>query len=197
MMDDDIYKIRTLIRTDTLTGVGNMIGFYENLRSRMETERDTPFSLISIDINDLRKVNENLGRSAGDSAIRWFALVLSEETNGEVYRIGGDEFAVILSDIAPETIRSVLKKLEKRFNEESQRGHLEPPVGRIAVVNFSKMTEWSVERTMGTIYSVLNKRKDFQSNNYEIFDAHEIQNVEALNTSTLDMIKKLAHVGEL
>ena len=197
MMDDDIYKIRQLFRTDTLTGVGNMIGFYENLHSRMEKEPDSPFSLISIDVVGLKKVNDNFGRSAGDSTIRWFALVLSEETNGEVYRIGGDEFAVILSEINSETVRSVLKKLEQRFNQESHRGYLEPPVANVAVVNFSKITEWSLVRTMGIIDTVLNKKTELKSSNYAIFEAHEVPNLAVLNTSTMDMIEKLARVGEL
>ena len=196
-MDENIFEIRQLFRTDTLTGVGNMIGFYENLHSRLENEPNSPFSLISIDVYDLKKVNDNFGRSAGDSTLRWFALVLSEETKGDVYRIGGDEFAVILRDIAPETVRAVMKKLEKRFNEESHQGYLEPPVARIAVVNFSKITEWSLSRTMEILYSVLNKRKKFKANNYEIFEAHEIPNAEELDTSTMDMIEKLARVGEL
>jgi diguanylate cyclase (GGDEF)-like protein len=50
---------------------------------------------------------------------------------------------------------------------------------------------------MEILYSVLNKRKEFKANYYEIFEAHEIPNVEELDTSTMDMIEKLARVGEL
>ena len=58
-MTDNYFELRQLLRTDALTGVGNMIGFYESLYSRLENNPDTPFSLISIDINGLKEVNDN------------------------------------------------------------------------------------------------------------------------------------------
>lgn len=197
MVDKNIYKIRELFRIDTLTGAGNMIGFYENLHARIETVPDAPFSLISIDVCGLKKINDTFGRSAGDSAIRWFALVLSEETDGEVYRIGGDEFAVILSDTRPENIRTTLQKLQKRFDQEGPQEHLEPPVAQVAVVNFSKINEWSLVRATGMIYSVLNRLKELKENNYKIYEADQIPDVDIVSTSTMDMIEKLARVGEM
>lgn len=196
-MIDNHIELRQLLRTDTLTGVGNMIGYYESLYSRMENEPDTPFTLISIDIKDLKEVNDNFGRSSGDSTIRWFALVISEETKGEVFRLGGDEFAVILSKSSPERLSSVMSKLNQRLNEEAAQANLKPPAAYIAAVNFHNLTEWSIIRALGIFYAVIEKKKDEQNEKYEIFEADEIQDVRGLNTSTLDIIKKLAGVGEL
>ena len=118
-MIENHLDLRQLLRTDSLTGVGNMIGFFENLYSRLENDPNSPFSIISIDIMDLHEINKNFGHTVGDSTIRWFALVISEETKGEVFRLGGDEFAVILSK--PEQLSSVMSKLYKRLNLEAAR----------------------------------------------------------------------------
>ena len=142
-MIDNLDELRQLFRTDALTGVGNMIGFYESLYSRMENEPDKPFSLVSIDIRGLKDVNDNFGHSAGDSTLRWFANVISEETKEKVYRLGGDEFSVILSNRTPELISSLVNKLEKRLNVEAPLANLTAPAAFIAVVNFNDFTKWS------------------------------------------------------
>jgi diguanylate cyclase (GGDEF)-like protein len=163
----------------------------------MENEPDTPFSLISIDVCGLKEVNDNFGHSAGDSTLRWFAHVLVEETNEEVFRLGGDEFSVILRNSTPELIASVMDKLVRRMNKEAPQANLKPPAAFIAVVNFNDLTKWSLVRVMGTFYHAIQKKKEMQTDKYEVFEADEISNLRGLNTSTLDMIEKLARVGEL
>jgi diguanylate cyclase (GGDEF)-like protein len=194
-MIENHLDLRQLLRTDALTGVGNMIGFFESLYSRLENEPNSPFSLVSIDIMDLHAINEKFGRSVGDSTIRWFALVISEETKGEVFRLGGDEFAVILN--RPEQIPSVMSKLSKRLNAEAAQAHLTPPGVFISVVNFKDLTEWSLVRIMGMINHVLEVKKENRAEGYEVFETDEIPELIGLNTSTLDMIEKLARVGDL
>jgi diguanylate cyclase (GGDEF)-like protein len=90
-----------------------------------------------------------------------------------------------------------LQRLEKRFNQEGQQEYLEPPVAHIAAVNFSNISEWTLSRVMGIIYSVIEKRKTSTRGEFHIFDADLIPDVENLNTSTIDMIEKLAQVGGL
>jgi diguanylate cyclase (GGDEF)-like protein len=196
-MIDNLVELRQLFRTDALTGVGNLIGFYESLFTRMENEPDSPFSLISIDICGLKEVNDNFGHSAGDSTLRWFAHVLVEETKEEVFRLGGDEFSVIVSNNSPELISSVVNKLVQRLNEEAPQANLKPPVAYIAVVNFNDLTKWSLVRVMGTFYHAIEKKKEMHTKKCEMFEADEISNLRGLNTSTLDMIEKLARVGDL
>jgi diguanylate cyclase (GGDEF)-like protein len=196
-MDENYKELRRLFRTDTLTGMGNMIGFYERLYSRMENEPDTPFSLLSIDICDLQEVNDNFGRSAGDSTIRWFAQVILEETEGEVFRIGGDEFAVILSRGSPEFLSSMMGKLTTRLNQEASQAYLTPPVANIAVVNFNDFTEGSLVRIMGIFYDVIDKKKENRTKEFEVYEADDIPDLRGLNTANQDMIEKLARVGEL
>lgn len=193
----NLTELRDFLRADALTGVGNMIGFYERLYSQMEADPYTPFSLISIDVRGLKEVNDKLGHSAGDSTLRWFASVVLEETKGEVYRLGGDEFSIILRDCTPEIISSVVHNLEKRLNAEAPKANLKPPAASIAVVNFKDLTKWTLVRVVGTFYHVIEKKKEMQTKEYEVFEADDLPNLRGLNTTTLDMIEKLARVGKL
>lgn len=85
---------------DGLTGIGNRTAFEERLDELEKTKsHDTAIGIVMFDVNDLKYVNDNLGHPLGDSMIRTAAEIISgafEKVNGECFRIGGDEFAVIL-----------------------------------------------------------------------------------------------------
>ena len=63
---DNYHKI---VRMDALTGVGNQVGFYEWLLTPKQEEQFTPFSLMSTEVRDLKKLNQQGGRDAGDTAL--------------------------------------------------------------------------------------------------------------------------------
>ncbi len=80
---------------------------------------------ISIDLNNLKRANDTMGHSAGDVLIRGIATVLREAVGneGKIYRIGGDEFVVLIHDITDDGIEKVLKRIERKcrvkYNEEN------------------------------------------------------------------------------
>jgi diguanylate cyclase (GGDEF)-like protein len=88
--------------TDHLTGLANRRRFERTLeREVARTARHgRPFSLITLDIDYFKQVNDTHGHEAGDEAIRSIARVLQQGTRGVdlAARIGGEEFAVILTE---------------------------------------------------------------------------------------------------
>ena len=72
-------------------------------------------AIIVFDLNDFKKINDILGHKSGDNAIYNAAKILKQSfmTIGESYRIGGDEFCVICSNVDNEAIDNALKKLEQ------------------------------------------------------------------------------------
>jgi diguanylate cyclase (GGDEF)-like protein len=109
--------------TDHLTGLANRRRFERQLeREVARTARHgRPFSLITIDIDHFKQVNDSYGHEAGDEAIKTLARVLQQGTRGIdlAARIGGEEFAVILTETnlsgaveVAERLRVTLKSVE-------------------------------------------------------------------------------------
>ena len=95
-----VDQLAAQARTDTLTRLGNRRAFEDDLGSTIATRGETAqhFTLLAIDLDGLKKINDRAGHPAGDVQIRKVADCLREVvgTDGGVYRTGGDEFMVIL-----------------------------------------------------------------------------------------------------
>lgn len=109
--------------TDHLTGLANRRRFERQLEREVgRTMRfGHPFSLLMIDIDNFKNLNDSFGHDAGDDAIRRISKVLREGTRGIdlAARIGGEEFAVLLVETTQagatevaERLRLAIKTLE-------------------------------------------------------------------------------------
>ena len=107
--------------TDGLTELNNRLSFENDINECIGKNRP---ACISIDLNNLKRANDTMGHSAGDILIRGIAAVLREAVgnDGKIYRIGGDEFVVLINDITDDSIEKMLKRIEKcrvKYNEEN------------------------------------------------------------------------------
>jgi diguanylate cyclase (GGDEF)-like protein len=91
-------RLRHLAYHDSLTGLANRTMFRERLSAAMAAG-ELPTVLI-IDLNDFKPVNDMYGHNAGDQLLQAVALQLSRcvRDSGTVARLGGDEFGVVLTD---------------------------------------------------------------------------------------------------
>jgi len=109
--DDDVRKeqeqlaalnlANQMARRDGLTHVKNKTAYHEMEKElQQQIEDDTAsFSILVCDINDLKNVNDTEGHKAGDEYIRSACMMVCRVfQHSPVYRIGGDEFAVVLRD---------------------------------------------------------------------------------------------------
>jgi diguanylate cyclase (GGDEF)-like protein len=87
-------------RTDTLTGLANRRSFDEELGRRLDQWRrhKVPVSLLMIDIDRFKQINDRYGHPAGDAVLKWVADVQSTALRqmDVAARFGGEEFAIIL-----------------------------------------------------------------------------------------------------
>lgn len=100
------------VRTDPLTGLGNQGGLQVDLEGRAKRADEEPFSLLLLDLNGFKAFNDTFGHPAGDAMLarlgRQFEVAIGEQ--GEAYRIGGDEFAALISNPDPEAVAEVSKR---------------------------------------------------------------------------------------
>ena len=86
--------------TDQLTGVKNRHAYSikeKELNERIDSGTADPFAIVICDINDLKLVNDRDGHNFGDQCIRsCCSLICRIYKHSPVYRVGGDEFAVVL-----------------------------------------------------------------------------------------------------
>lgn len=111
-------KIKYLNCHDSMTGLHNR-GFFELKMQELDTEENLPVSLIYIDLNGLKMMNDTFGHASGDKLILKVAEVLKENCQkGDVAaRVGGDEFCVLL----PQTKLDEAKRLAGKLKEEFSR----------------------------------------------------------------------------
>jgi diguanylate cyclase len=90
-----------LVRTDPLTGLSNRRALYEALDvwSRRASRLGLPLTLLLMDLDDFKAINDQRGHATGDAVLRAFAEALRESTRADqdlLFRLGGDEFVVLL-----------------------------------------------------------------------------------------------------
>lgn len=117
--------------TDHLTGLANRRRFERQLEREVgRTLRyGHPFSLVLLDIDRFKQVNDKYGHEAGDEAIKHLARTLQEGTRGIdlAARIGGEEFALILTETSLKGALDVAERLRLAINQATI-----PLVGQIA-----------------------------------------------------------------
>lgn len=97
-------RIRRLAHHDSLTGLPNRLLFNDRLNQTISlAKRDArQFALLYLDLDDFKPVNDRFGHAAGDELLQGVAARMRHQVRASdtVARVGGDEFTVILSDIA-------------------------------------------------------------------------------------------------
>jgi diguanylate cyclase (GGDEF)-like protein len=108
-------RFRELAERDPLTGVGNYRLLRERFPIEMEQHRDrgAPLSLIVIDLDEFKRVNDEHGHQYGDRVLQDVAgaLIGSVRSTDLVVRHGGDEFSIVCPDTTPETARELAARL--------------------------------------------------------------------------------------
>ena len=109
---------------DALTGVKSKYAYMEaeaQLDHQIETQSQPPFAVVVLDVNDLKKVNDTSGHQAGDQYLRDACRMICQTfKHSPVFRVGGDEFAVIAQGHDYEHIDQLIRGIEE-LNRESTR----------------------------------------------------------------------------
>ncbi len=128
-------------RVDFLTGVRNRRCFIELADMEIKRARryQSAFSVVYIDLDNFKLVNDCFGHSAGDNLLCLIANAIENNIRGTdtLARLGGDEFAILLPETGPELARVIAQRIQK-VNSDIMRKYEWPVTLSMGVVTFAK-----------------------------------------------------------
>ena len=121
-----LAQARKDVNIDALTGVKNRHAYLETeerINAQIAEQRGPEFAIVILDVNDLKKVNDNDGHKAGDQYLRNACKIICDIfKHSPVFRIGGDEFAVIAQGSDYEDIETLIERVYTHNAEAKRNG---------------------------------------------------------------------------
>jgi diguanylate cyclase (GGDEF)-like protein len=147
-----LAEVQRLATHDPLTGLANRRVFEETLERELNraARTDQPLTLLVVDVDHFKKVNDTHGHPAGDGVLRAVAAALASNTKGFdlVVRFGGDEFAVVVPGCGPADAGELADRLRGAVSREINPpgesvsigwsvfpAHADDPVGLLAAAD--------------------------------------------------------------
>ncbi|CCK81962.1 GGDEF domain-containing protein [Desulfobacula toluolica] len=170
-LQQELEKSQQEAQTDALTGLINRRG----LEKKLEIERirakqnDLPFSIIMVDIDYFKRVNDTFGHLVGDSLLRGIAQILKTHLrqNDIAARYGGEEFLIILPETGIKGATTVAKKIQKTLaTKEWKLRKSGETMGKITVsmgISLYRMNEPEaslIKRADDALFIAKNKGRD-------------------------------------
>lgn len=122
----NLAQARTEASVDALTGVKNRHAFLmaeERINMQIEEGQDPEFAVVFFDVNDLKKVNDTEGHNAGDKYLQdACSIVCKVFDHSPVFRVGGDEFAVIAQGSDYEHIDELVAEMNEHNKKAKANG---------------------------------------------------------------------------
>ncbi|MGB8410640.1 MAG: GGDEF domain-containing protein [Gallionella sp.] len=157
---------KTLSRTDSLTGLQNARGFFEQaeILFGLAARHNRSITLAYLDLDNFKKVNDELGHGGGDKVLRAVGNTIQSSLRATdlAGRLGGDEFGIVLPESDEAGARSVFDTLRATILLESQKNHW-PISLSIGVVSFaapSPSLAHAIEIADSVMYQVKARGKD-------------------------------------
>ena len=116
-------KIKYLSFHDQLTGLYNRRFFEEEIK-RLDAKENYPLSLVMIDANGLKLINDAFGHKAGDLLLKKIAEILKREFRSDdvIARVGGDEFVILLPNTDSAAVEKIIERVKKAASKEKVEG---------------------------------------------------------------------------
>jgi diguanylate cyclase (GGDEF)-like protein len=121
-----LERERALSRVDPLTRISNARAFRESALDELTRARRyrRPLTILFVDLDSFKQVNDNAGHAAGDAVLRSVAGVLARSVRDtdRVARLGGDEFVVLFPETDCESAAAAIDHLHEQLLHEMRRG---------------------------------------------------------------------------
>lgn len=163
-------ELRKLANSDTLTGLPNRSYFQANQTRLVNTK--VPHALLVFDLDNFKKINDSMGHGVGDALLCKVAqrIIASSRENDTVYRLGGDEFSIIVentNDIHTITTiaKSILKTIAQPMKLKNQEVVLYSSIGIVLFPEDGASSQELLKNADTTMYHA----KNSGGNKYQFF----------------------------
>ena len=153
-----LWREREYARKDMLTGLANRVELLERLEAEQDrSERSgRPYSLLFIDIDDFKAMNDNYGHQAGDEALKILAYILkiSSRKIDVAARLGGDEFVLLLLDTDERTCEIMIKRIETSTKQafEGRFWPISISIGHATNIGKTQEVDWVIRLADENMY---------------------------------------------
>jgi diguanylate cyclase (GGDEF)-like protein len=149
---------RVEARTDPLTGIGNRRKLVDDLSARLDAQ--TPAVLILLDLDGFKGYNDSFGHPAGDALLARLAKKLAAAVagDGEVYRIGGDEFCV-LGAVEPARREALAATAAEALQEHGEGFRITSAQGSVALPQEAEDVAEALRLVDGRMYDEKDGRR--------------------------------------
>ncbi|MCR5250622.1 MAG: GGDEF domain-containing protein [Lachnospiraceae bacterium] len=153
---ENTKAFRNMANTDSMTGVRNKHAYSDAeayLNRQIRENEIEKLAVIVCDVNGLKHVNDTKGHAAGDQLIKDASAMICEHfVHGAVYRIGGDEFTVILKDKGYDTMQDVLGEINRVVEENIAKDEVVISIGYSTLTPEDKLLHDVFERADQMMY---------------------------------------------
>jgi diguanylate cyclase (GGDEF)-like protein len=162
----ELEGIRELARSDYLTGAVSPGYFYELLQREIDrcNRTEDPFTLAYLDLDDFKKINDQLGHPTGDEVLRRVVARAKGRLRKTdiLARLGGDEYAILLPETDEKAARAVLPDVQQVINREMQANGwtLTVSVGAVTFASPPPTPNEGIRLVDQLMYSVKKSGKD-------------------------------------
>lgn len=180
-------ELRKLANQDTLTGLPNRSYFQANQVKFVQTK--TPHALLVFDLDNFKKINDSMGHQVGDVLLCKVAqrILKISRKQDTVYRLGGDEFSIIIEDTNDiHTITTIAKKILETIAEPLQLKNQEIVLyGSIGIVLYPE-DGISPQELLKNADTAMYHAKDLGGNKYQFFS--ESMNKQAVKRLQIESL---------
>ncbi|QMT59831.1 GGDEF domain-containing protein [Legionella sp. PC997] len=139
--DEAMREVQRVSITDALTGLYNRRYFDERLSEEFKKAKKNRHSinLVLIDVDDFKLINDNYGHPSGDLFLKQLATAIKNSAQRDkhsAFRIGGDEFAAILTDTSLDDAILLCNNLQKKFKKQAKRNETTISIGIVSISPF-------------------------------------------------------------
>ncbi|MBR2528712.1 MAG: diguanylate cyclase [Blautia sp.] len=156
--DEQIGQMSKEVYRDELTGVGSKAAYIRKIEelSREIKAGDISFSIVIVDMNDLKRINDKYGHKMGDFYINGCCHLICEHfKHSPVYRIGGDEFVIILKGVDYENRVKLVESLKNSYAQTYANPDVKPWERYSAAVGMADLA--SDDKTIDLVFKRADK----------------------------------------